>query len=76
MKKWKVLDITDVSPYEWIPLSKHTVEIAPGKITDDFFVSHNGDVSISVVVLPNKKIPGVKQYKWSRLHNRTTCRKN
>lgn len=63
MKKWKIIDKTDVSPDKWFPIERHTVEIHDGKIVDDFYISPLGDGVMTLAFTENHKIVLIKQYK-------------
>jgi len=63
MKKWKVLEKEDVSPSDWFPVVRHTVELPDGTIVDDYYLSPLG---VAVMVLPvtrDNEFVLVKQYK-------------
>lgn len=61
--RWKVLSEEDISPSPWYPLYKHKVRLPNGKVVDDFYVSHLGDVAMVVAVTKNRELILVKQYK-------------
>ncbi|MFC2110125.1 NUDIX hydrolase [Bacteroidota bacterium] len=63
MKRWKILNKTDVSPDNWFPIERHTVEIHNGKIIDDFYISPLGDGVMTLAFTENQKIILIKQYK-------------
>jgi 8-oxo-dGTP pyrophosphatase MutT (NUDIX family) len=63
IKKWKILEETDVSPSEWLPVFKHKVRLPGGKIVDDYFISKVGDVAMIVAVTKEKDMVFVRQYK-------------
>lgn len=63
LKKWHLLKEEDISPAPWFPLFKHEVKLPDGKVVDDYYVSHLGDVSTVIAVTKEKKILMVRQYK-------------
>ena len=63
MKKWKILEKTDVSPNKWFPIERHKVEIHNHKIIDDYFISPIGDGVMVLAFTKDNKIVLVKQYK-------------
>ncbi len=63
IQKWKVLKEQDVSPSPWFPLLQHTVELANGKIIDDYFFAPLGDVVMVLAITPNNEVVLARQYK-------------
>jgi len=63
IKKWEVLEETDISPSSWFPLYKHKIKLPNGKVVDDYYISKVGDVSMVVALTKSKKIIFVRQYK-------------
>jgi 8-oxo-dGTP pyrophosphatase MutT (NUDIX family) len=63
MEKWKILEEKDVSPSKWFPILKHTVQLANGKIVDDFFTAPMGNVAMILALTKSGKFVFVKQYK-------------
>lgn len=62
-KKWKVLNIKDVSPSPWLKVFKHKVLLPDGRIVDDYFVTNLGNVSMVLATTRKKEIVFVRQYK-------------
>ncbi len=60
--KWNVLDQQDVSPSEWFPVIKETVELPSGKIIE-YYKSKLANVSMIIPITKNKEVIFVKQYK-------------
>jgi ADP-ribose pyrophosphatase len=63
IQKWKVLKEQDVSPSPWFPILQHTVELANGKIIDDYFFSPLGDVVQVLALTPAHEVIITRQYK-------------
>jgi ADP-ribose pyrophosphatase len=63
IQKWKVLKEQDVSPSPWFPMLQHTVQLANGKIIDDYFFSPLGDVVQVLALTPAHEVILVRQYK-------------
>ena len=63
MKKWKLIEETDVSPSKWFPIKKHKVELPNGTIIDDYFITTLGNVGMILPITKDNKIVLVKQYK-------------
>ncbi|MFQ5493058.1 MAG: NUDIX hydrolase [Candidatus Dojkabacteria bacterium] len=63
IKKWKTLSEEDVSPDKWFPVYKHKVELANGKIIDDFYVGDFGQCVLIVPILKTGEMVLVKQYR-------------
>ncbi|UEG52351.1 NUDIX hydrolase [Mucilaginibacter daejeonensis] len=63
IQKWKVLKEEDVSPSPWFPILKHTVELANGKIVDDYYFSPLGNVVQVLALTPQHEVVLVRQYK-------------
>lgn len=63
MKKWKILNKTNVSPSKWFPVERHTVEIENGKIIDDYFIAPFGEIAMVLPFTKQGEIIFVKQYK-------------
>src|SRR3990167_438258 len=63
IKKWQLLEETDVSPSSWFPLYKHKVRLANGKIVEDYYISKLGDVAMVVPITSNNEMVFVRQYK-------------
>jgi ADP-ribose pyrophosphatase len=63
IQKWKVLKEQDVSPSPWFPILQHTVQLANGKIIDDYYFSPLGDVVQVLALTPENEVILVRQYK-------------
>lgn len=63
VKKWKILEETDISPSPWFPLFKHKVELPNGRIVDDYYLSKMGNVVMILPINKKKEIVFVQQYK-------------
>lgn len=63
IQKWKVLKEQDVSPSPWFPILQHTVQLANGKIIDDYYFSPLGDVVQILALTPAHEVILVRQYK-------------
>ncbi|WP_158828177.1 NUDIX hydrolase [Mucilaginibacter lacusdianchii] len=63
IKKWTILKEEDVSPSPWFPILKHTVQLANGKVVDDYYFSPLGDVVQVLALTPQNEVVLVKQYK-------------
>ncbi len=63
MKKWKVLQSHYAFDNPWMKVRQDKVELANGKILDDFFVYEEGSVVMVVPILPDGTFVFVKQYK-------------
>lgn len=63
MKNWKTLNKEDVSPSKWFPVERHEVELANGKIVDDFYISPMGEFVMILPITKQQEIIFVKQYK-------------
>ena len=63
MKKWKILEEEDVSPSDWFPVVRHTVELPDGTIVDDYYLSPLGAAVMVLPVTVDNKFVLVKQYK-------------
>ena len=63
MKKWKILEEEDVSPSDWFPVVRHTVELPDGTIVDDYYLSPLGEAVMVLPVTRDNKFVLVKQYK-------------
>lgn len=63
MKKWKILNETDISPSRWFPLTQHKVELPNGVIVDDYFIGSLKNVGMVLPITTTKEIVLVKQYK-------------
>lgn len=63
IKKWKVISEKDISPSPWFPLFVDKVQLPNGKIVDDYYLSHLGDVAMILSITKKKEIIFVKQYK-------------
>lgn len=63
MKKWKILEETDVSPSSWFPVKKHKIELPNGLIVDDYFISDLTNAAMVLPITKENEIVLVKQYK-------------
>lgn len=63
MKKWKILEIKDISPSKWFPLYKHKIQLHDGKIINNYFVSDLGNIAMILPITKEKEIVFVRQYK-------------
>jgi ADP-ribose pyrophosphatase len=63
IQKWKVLKEQDVSPSPWFPILQHTVQMANGRVIDDYFFSPLGDVVQVLALTPANEVILVRQYK-------------
>lgn len=63
LKKWKLLDSELVLNEKWYQVRKDTVEVKPGKIINDYYLSLSNDIVLIVALTADKKIPLVRQYK-------------
>lgn len=63
MKKWKILEETDVSPSKWFPIKQHKIELPNGKVIDDYYIATLNNVGMILPITANNEIVLVKQYK-------------
>lgn len=63
IQQWKVIKEEDVSPSEWMPIVRHTVQLANNNIVDDYYFSKLGNVAMVLAVTADNKIVLVRQYK-------------
>lgn len=63
IQKWKVLKEEDISPSEWMPIVRHSVQLANKNIVDDYYLALLGNVAMVMAVTTDNKIVLVRQYK-------------
>lgn len=63
IQKWTVLKEEDISPSEWMPIVRHTVQLANKNIVDDYYLALLGNVAMVMAVTTDNKIVLVRQYK-------------
>ncbi len=63
MDKWKLRNITDVSPSPWFPIERHEVELSDGRLVDDYYITTLADVAMVLPITIEGKLVLVKQYK-------------
>lgn len=63
LHKWKLLKSEWALNEKWYKVRRDTVEIKPGKIIDDYYISILPEVVMIIGVTPDGKVPLIKQYK-------------
>lgn len=63
MKKWEVLNETDVSPSHWFPIKQHEVRLPNGTIVDDYYITTLPPVAMVLAVTVGNMLVLVNQYK-------------
>ncbi len=63
IKKWKILEIEDLSPSKWLSVFRHTVKLPNGKVIDDFYVYQSSDAVMVLPITKDKNVVFVRQYK-------------
>lgn len=63
IQKWTVLKQEDISPSEWMPVVRHTVQLPNHKVVDDYYFSPLGNVAMVMAVTTDNKVVLVRQYK-------------
>jgi ADP-ribose pyrophosphatase len=63
IQKWKLLNSQLVFDNFWCQVRRDTVQIANGKIIDDFFVNVRPDIALVMAVTPHQEIVFVRQYR-------------
>ena len=62
-KKWKVLSTKVITDNPWFPIRADTVEVANGKVMEDFYVISPTDWSFVIALTPDNDIVLVRQYR-------------
>lgn len=63
IRKWTTLDSKTVFDHRWYKVLQEKVEVAPGKIYDDYFMGIFPNIVLIVAITKDKKILLVRQYK-------------
>lgn len=63
LRKWKIVSSSWALDEKWFKVRKDVVEIAPGKIIDDYFVSIFPDIVMTIALTEDGLVPLVRQYK-------------
>lgn len=63
LHKWKLIDSKFVLDEKWYRVRRDTVEISPGRVIDDYFLSVFNDIALVLAVTSNGDVPLVRQYK-------------
>lgn len=63
IRKWKTLGSKIVFDHRWYKVCQEAVEVAPGKVYDDYFMGIFPNIVLIVAITKDKEILFVRQYK-------------
>ena len=63
LKHWKVLSSRVITDNPWFPIRADTVEVANGKVMEDFYVITPTDWSFVIALTPDDDVVLVRQYR-------------
>lgn len=63
IKKWQLIQTTDISPSHWFPLEKRRYQKPNGGFVDDFYVTPLANVALVIPLTKLRQVVLIKQYK-------------
>ena len=63
IQPWKIINSQLVFDHQWCKVRQDEVELASGKVIDDFFVNVRPDIVLVLAVTQNQEIVFVRQYR-------------
>jgi ADP-ribose pyrophosphatase len=63
LQKWTVIKEEDISPSEWMPVLRHTVQLPDNTVVNDYYFSPLGNVAMIMAFTTDGTIVLVQQYK-------------